>query len=86
MKVTVTTEDIKKAREPLGGMGYERCCPVARALFRMGYVADVCTHHIKFGSTEVAMPQKAIDWISRYDKKERANPFSFELPFCAEQY
>jgi hypothetical protein len=88
MKVVVTKGDIERARElysmiELGKLSYESCCPVAKALERMGYAAFVCTESVNFGDgVEVVMPQKAIDWIARYDRKNpNVRPFSFELNY-----
>ena len=82
MKITVTKADIAGARASTDPkIAYERSCPVARSLTRMGFSVDVCTHHVKFnpGGAEIVMPQKAIAWIRRYDGGERVNPFAFEM-------
>ena len=92
MKVTVTKDDIelgRKNRASIGPQGppIERCCPVALALGRLGVCADVCTHHIKReDGLEVIMPEKAINWIARWDSEgrfgneKRVKPFSFVVP------
>ena len=81
MKITVTKADISSATRDCP----ERNCPVAKALSRMGFVVDVCTHHIKFASgNESIMPQKAIDWIDQYDHRKTIKPFSFNLDYTPE--
>jgi hypothetical protein len=79
MKISVTQEDIDK-----GERYHNLQCPIAHAVYRaigqrwlVG--GDALSQKVPFGTNYYILPNSAINFIYRFDKKLPVTPFDFEM-------
>ena len=77
MKITVTQKHIEEGQRVLCYYG-----PIALAIRECtGNKAQVATDEARFGDGKVvALPQKAVRFIARFDAHCKVHPFTFDLP------
>lgn len=74
MRVEVTFEDIRD------GLPCDSAsCPIARALGRMGKVADVHDSYVMIDGNRLELPREAKDFVAHFDDEAEGEPFVFEL-------
>lgn len=84
MRIVVTQADKDRADVERAGSELWLCCPVAQALKRRGFqFVSVDGWKINWRHRgqfrQVPTPEKAFEWIARYDAGQDAPPFQFEL-------
>lgn len=86
MQITVTLEDVVKAREGQKKVGRSWCCPVYQALRRHGVPVVMVwgTYYTRpnWPFSSVNFPPEVVAWIQAFDQNWNIDPpeLNFEVP------
>lgn len=82
IKIEVTASDIRKAKKLTKNMARAKCCPIALAIQRKLKDAGILvrTESVRLSNGgNIPLPEKAIDFISKFDDEKPVKPFSFMM-------